>query len=105
MKEPKYYDKNGLSPLKAFEKGLLSEEEYIGFVKGNIIKYTVRVGHKEDNIKDCEKAIHYLTILKEYYVKKQEAENTGFTLNVSSSSNFDDDKWEEIVKEWKNLPL
>ena len=43
MSEPDYYSKNGLSPLKAFEKGLLSEEEYIGFLKGNVIKYTIQL--------------------------------------------------------------
>ena len=36
--EPDYYSSNGLSPLKAFEQGLISREEYIGFCKGNVIK-------------------------------------------------------------------
>ena len=40
-KEPDYYAGNGLSPIGAFKQGLVSEEEYIGFLKGNTIKYTV----------------------------------------------------------------
>ena len=46
--EPEYYAKNGLSPLQAFKKGLLSESEYIGFCKGNVIKYTIRAGKEND---------------------------------------------------------
>ena len=37
LAEPDYYAGNGLSPLEAFKKGLLSREETIGFIKGNII--------------------------------------------------------------------
>lgn len=71
MNEPTYYNLNGLSPLEAFKEGLMSEEELIGFCKGNVVKYTIRAGHKNDEaVKDCEKAIHYLQTLKEIYEKK-----------------------------------
>ena len=62
--EPMYYSKNGLSPLEAFEGGLLSKDEYIGFCKGNVIKYTVRAGHKDDAVMDIDKAIDYLLHLR-----------------------------------------
>ena len=65
MNEPHYYSSNGLSPLEAFKKGLLSEEELIGFIKGNVIKYTVRAGKKDDAVEDIGKAIDYLEHLKE----------------------------------------
>ena len=64
MNEPKYYCKNGLSPIKAFEMGLISKEEFIGFCKGNIIKYVVRCDKKDSMVSDIEKAIDYLQILK-----------------------------------------
>ena len=67
LSEQDYYAGNGLSPLEAFKKGLLSHEELIGFIKGNVIKYTVRAGHKENASKDIVKAIDYLTHLKEIY--------------------------------------
>lgn len=70
MSEPKYYAKDGLSPLSAFEKGLISKEEYIGFCKGNIIKYTIRAGKKDDAISDINKAIDYLEHLKKIFIKK-----------------------------------
>lgn len=70
MSEPKYYAKDGLSPLSAFEKGLISKEEYVGFCKGNIIKYTIRAGKKDDAVSDINKAIDYLEHLKKIFIKK-----------------------------------
>lgn len=67
LAEPEYYAGNGLSPLEAFKKGLLSREETIGFIKGNVIKYTVRAGHKESASRDIVKAIDYLGHLKRLY--------------------------------------
>lgn len=69
--EPKYYSKDGLSPVKSFELGLISDDEYIGFCKGNVIKYVVRAGSKEDAIKDIDKAINYLLLWKEFLSKKK----------------------------------
>jgi len=68
MVEPEYYAKDGLSPLQAMKQGLISKDEYIGFIKGNVIKYTVRAGKKDDAIKDIDKAIDYLEHLKEALV-------------------------------------
>lgn len=65
MTEPDYYDCNGLSPNGAFRQGLISKEEFIGFCKGNVIKYVVRCGKKDDAIEDIDKAINYLELLKE----------------------------------------
>ena len=62
--EPVYYNSNGLSPNKAFEQGLISNEEFIGFIKGNVIKYVVRCGKKGNPIDDINKAISYLQLLK-----------------------------------------
>ena len=67
MIEPNYYISDGLSPLSAFKRGLISEDELIGFCKGNIIKYVVRAGKKDDAISDLDKAIDYLNCLKEVY--------------------------------------
>ena len=42
---------------------VLSREEFIGFLKGNIIKYAMRQGRKDSD--DGEKAIHYMQKLNE----------------------------------------
>ena len=62
--EPVYYNSNGLSPNQAFEQGLISNEEFVGFIKGNVIKYVVRCGKKGNPIDDIDKAIDYLQLLK-----------------------------------------
>ena len=62
--EPFYYNSNGLSPNQAFEQGLISNEEFIGFIKGNVVKYVVRCGKKGNPIDDIHKAISYLQLLK-----------------------------------------
>lgn len=69
MKQPKYYDSNGLSPIDSMKQGLISKEEYIGFLKGNVIKYVIRCDKKENAISDINKAIHYLTILREEFIE------------------------------------
>ena len=38
---------------------ILTKEELIGFLKGNIIKYSLRAGHKGDPEKDKAKALQY----------------------------------------------
>lgn len=37
----------------------------LGFLEGNVIKYVCRHEHK-DGVRDIDKAIHYLQLLKEY---------------------------------------
>lgn len=44
---------------------VMSEQEFIGFLKGNIIKYSMRAGHKGDAKLDLEKAKHYKQKLTE----------------------------------------
>jgi len=42
----------------------LTPEEFRGFLKGNIIKYSMRQGKKEDS-DDGNKALHYMQKLNE----------------------------------------
>ena len=66
MNEPDYYNSNGLSPVDAFKQGLISKEQFKGFIKGNVIKYTTRCDNGKGRVNsDIDKAIHYLEILRE----------------------------------------
>ena len=66
MNEPDYYNNNGLSPVDAFKQGLISKEQFKGFIKGNVIKYTTRCDNGKGQFNsDIDKAIHYLEILRE----------------------------------------
>ena len=60
--KPKHYMKNGMTPIYAFTNGLLSNDETIGFLKGNVIKYLIRYQEK-NGIEDLYKAREYLVIL------------------------------------------
>jgi hypothetical protein len=48
----------------AVMEAVMTNEEFIGFLKGNIIKYSMRQGKKE-NSDDAQKAMHYLMKLNE----------------------------------------
>jgi len=37
----------------------LSRAEYIGYLKGNILKYRLRAGKKDDTVKDIKKAMWF----------------------------------------------
>lgn len=45
-------------------KHLLTEEEYRGFLKGNMLKYRLRAGKKDNVESDIEKAMDYERELK-----------------------------------------
>ena len=45
-------------------QAVLTEEEYIGFLKGNVIKYSMRQGRKAGS-DDAAKAKHYMEKLAE----------------------------------------
>jgi hypothetical protein len=49
----------------AVMEAVLSHEEFIGFLKGNVIKYSLRAGRKQGAYDDAEKARHYMQKLEE----------------------------------------
>ena len=66
----KFYDAHyaamaGLEPIEVMQL-IMSREEFTGFLKGNIIKYTMRAGHKQGEAaeKDIAKAKRYAQWLK-----------------------------------------
>ena len=46
---------------------VLTREEFVGFLKGNVIKYSLRAGRKEGS-DDAAKALHYMEKLAELKV-------------------------------------
>ena len=65
--EPEYYTMDGLSPVGAFKKGLISPAEFIGFCKGNVIKYVCRFQSKGSAVEDLRKAKDYINFLLDIY--------------------------------------
>ena len=80
MNEPDYYTSNGLSPIGAFKQGLISKDEYRGFLIGNVIKYVIRAGKKEDAVKDLNKAKTYL----DFYLELIESNDIKVTVHVDN---------------------
>jgi len=58
-----HYKQMGIEPWAVMES-VLTHEEFIGYLKGNIIKYAMRQGRKQDS-DDTGKAKHYKQKLKE----------------------------------------
>ena len=65
--EPNYYTMDGLSPIGAFKKGLISTSELVGFCKGNVIKYICRFQSKGSAVEDLRKAKDYINFLLDIY--------------------------------------
>ena len=57
-----HYKDMTIQPWAVME-AVLTREEFIGFLKGNIIKYSLRHGRKDSP--DADKALHYMQKLKE----------------------------------------
>lgn len=57
-----HYKTMGVQPWHVMES-VLTREEFVGFLKGNIIKYGMRQGHKDSP--DADKCVHYRLKLRE----------------------------------------
>lgn len=62
-----HYKDMGIQPWAVME-AVLTKEEFIGFLKGNVIKYAMRQGKKDSD--DANKAKHYSIKLKEVMEKQ-----------------------------------
>jgi hypothetical protein len=60
----RHYKDMEMQPWAVME-AVLTPEEFVGFLKGNIIKYAMRSGRKEGS-HDSEKARHYAQKLAEF---------------------------------------
>ena len=58
VKHDKHYLESVVEPIKVMEK-LFTKEELKGFIKGNILKYRLRMGHKDDIQKEMDKISVY----------------------------------------------
>jgi len=59
-----HYKDMPIPPWDVME-AVLSHEEFVGFLRGNVIKYSLRAGRKEGASDDADKARHYMQKLRE----------------------------------------
>lgn len=62
--KPKHYDVCGMTAIDVI-KHLLTDEEFKGFIVGNVLKYRLRAGKKGETLKDIAKANEYERIYEE----------------------------------------
>ena len=62
-----HYKTMPVQPWDVME-AVLTPEEFMGFLKGNVIKYSMRAGRKEGS-DDANKARHYMMKLEEIRAK------------------------------------
>ena len=68
-----HYKRLTIEPWAVMES-ILTYDEFVGFLKGNIIKYAMRQGRKEGS-DDAGKALHYMQKLDEVRRAAQSAGN------------------------------
>lgn len=59
-----HYKDMTVEPWEVMEM-VLTHDEFVGFLKGNIIKYSMRAGRKAGADHDDKKAAHYMQKLRE----------------------------------------
>ena len=59
-----HYKNMQIQPWEVMQS-VLTKAEFIGFLKGNIIKYSLRAGKKLGSNDDEHKALHYMQKLRE----------------------------------------
>jgi hypothetical protein len=67
-----HYKDMGVQPWAVME-AVLTREEFIGFLKGNVLKYSMRQGRKDSD--DVNKCLHYIKKLQEIMSAASEARN------------------------------
>jgi len=64
VNSPPHYKVGGIEVID-FIKAKLTPEEFRGYLKGNVLKYTSRAGHKDDVTQDIGKLVWYANKLQE----------------------------------------
>jgi len=59
VNQPAHYTNGGIETID-FIQAKLSPEEFVGYCRGNALKYISRAGHKDATVQEVGKAIWYL---------------------------------------------
>lgn len=65
VKHPSHYTDGGIETID-YIRAKLTHEEFIGYCKGNVLKYMSRAGKKGDKVEDLKKASWYLNYLIDF---------------------------------------
>lgn len=67
-KHDEHYKSCGIEPWDIMGANF-TRDEFVGFLKGNILKYLMRIGRKGQDLDDCDKIANYAQKLKEVLQK------------------------------------
>ena len=68
VNRPKHYNSGSIECIEAIE-GMLTPEEYVGYLRGNIMKYQWRCRYKGQPVVDLRKARWYGQRLEDYILE------------------------------------
>jgi hypothetical protein len=71
VNHPPHYNKHGIECIQAI-RAALTDEEFRGYIKGNVLKYTWRENYKNKN-QDLQKAQWYLNKLLQEVASNNES--------------------------------
>ena len=74
--EKEYYDEHyqgGVQPIELMQS-VMSTEAFMGFLRGNIIKYTCRLGKKDEVTMDTAKILRYAEWLDKVAIEKKQSD-------------------------------
>ena len=64
VNSPSHYNMLNIEAINLIEMSM-TEDDFLGYLKGNALKYITRHRRKGDGAKDIHKAIHYLEMILE----------------------------------------
>lgn len=68
VNRPKHYNSGSIECIEGIE-GMLTPEEYRGYLRGNVVKYVWRHSYKGQPVVDLRKARWYLERLEDYILE------------------------------------
>tara|TARA_A100001015_G_C14911065_1_gene680514 strand:+ start:488 stop:859 length:372 start_codon:yes stop_codon:yes gene_type:complete len=71
VNHPPHYNKGGIECIDAI-KAMLSTDEFVGYLRGNSLKYRWRMRYKSNPIQDMEKAQWYESKLMQFWLENQD---------------------------------
>ena len=74
INSPQHYNKGGVECIDAIQ-AMLTAEEFLGYLRGNSLKYRWRFRYKNNPINDLSKASWYENKLFDFYRGEREKKN------------------------------
>lgn len=84
----KHYQVADKQPIEIMQE-YLTQEQFIGLMRGQVLKYTLRFGHKDDTTKEADKIYQYAKWLRQAV--------RGEKINPRREAELEDErKWSEL---------